>query len=560
MRAVTQLRALLAQTLESMGLALPERTSIEPPKDAAHGDIATNVAMLLSKQAGKPPRALAEEIRKRIMDNPGEIRSIEVAGPGFLNVTYSLAFWQRTAADIQQSGERYGASAMGAGKRVQVEFVSANPTGPLHIGHGRGAAVGDALARLLAFTGHEVSTEYYINDAGRQMRLLGLSIWVRYQQLHGLKRELPEDCYKGEYIADLARELDAIHGKSLLEGGEDRALDVCRLYGMERILGGIRKDLTDFRVGHEIWFSEQSLLDSGEVQSTLDRLEREGLAATDEGALWFRSTRFGDDKDRVLRKSDGLLTYFASDIAYHANKYSRGFDMVVDIWGADHHGYVPRMKAAVQALGRNADDLQVILVQLVNLLRDGQQVAMSTRAGEFVTLADVCAEVGVDASRFIFLSRKSDSHLDFDLEVVKRQSMDNPVYYVQYAHARICSLAAKAGERSIEKAAPEPGLLSRLDTPEDLQVLKLLESFPDVVEAAAANLSPHSISHYLQNLAGTLHRYYTTHPVLSLEDGQLLQARLNLLAAVAQVLRNGLALLGVDAPERMEQSQQRSAT
>jgi arginyl-tRNA synthetase len=320
---------------------------------------------------------------------------------------------------------------------------------------------------------------------------------------------------------------------------------------MGRILAGIREDLINFRVDHEVWFSEQSLLDSGEVGRTLERLEEQGLAFTDEGALWFRSSTMDDDKDRVLRKSDGLLTYLASDIAYHANKFARGYDMVVDIWGADHHGYVPRMKAAVQALGRDPEDLQVILVQLVNLLRAGQQVAMSTRAGEFVTLADVCAEVGVDASRFIFLSRKSDSHLDFDLEVVKQQSMENPVYYVQYAHARIRSLLAKARERSILPEEPDEQLLALLDSEEDLQLLKLLEGFPDVVQAAAANLTPHAISHYLQHLAGTLHRYYTTHPVLSLGDERLLQARLNLLVGVALVLSNGLALLGVSAPERM---------
>jgi arginyl-tRNA synthetase len=534
-----------------MGLEMPERTTIEPPRDPAHGDIATNAALLLAKEARKNPRALAEELRERILEEPGEILSVEVAGPGFLNVRYSRAFWQRAVAEIQQANDRYGASDIGAGRKVQVEFVSANPTGPLHIGHGRGAAVGDALARILAFTGHEVSTEYYINDAGRQMRLLGLSIWVRYQQLHGIERELPEECYKGGYIADLARELTGVHQDGLLKETEERAVEVCRLHGMERILTGIREDLAEFRVSYEVWFSEQSLLDSGEVDRTLGRLQEQGMAGVEEGALWFRSSRFGDDKDRVLRKSDGLLTYFASDIAYHANKFDRGFDMVVDIWGADHHGYVPRMKAAVQALGRAPEDLQVILVQLVNLLRGGEQVAMSTRAGEFVTLADVCTEVGVDASRFIFLSRKSDSHLDFDLEVVKQQSMENPVYYVQYAHARISSLLAKAGERSITPLAPGPELLARLDTAEDLQMIKLLEGFPEVVRSAALNLSPHSISHYLQNLAGVLHRYYTTHPVLSLEDERVLQARLNLLVSVGQVLKNGLSLLGVSAPERM---------
>ncbi|MFP4317324.1 MAG: arginine--tRNA ligase [Desulfovibrionales bacterium] len=551
MRAKERVRLRLAQALDSLGLVLPEKVAIDPPKDPKFGDMASNAALILAREARKNPKILAEEIRTRILNDPGDIERIDIAGPGFLNFFFAPRFWQAVAMDIQQQGDRFGASDAGAGKRVQVEFVSANPTGPLHIGHGRGAAVGDSLARILTCSGHDVSTEYYINDAGRQMRLLGLSIFVRYQQLLGRDIALSEECYRGDYIRDLARELQERHGSALLDRDEAEALDICRIHGMSRILDGIRTDLENFRVHHQVWFSEQTLLDAGTVQKTLDDLRQSDLAYEEEGALWFRSTRFGDDKDRVLKKSDGLLTYFASDIAYHAEKYSRGFDLVVDIWGADHHGYVPRMKAAVQALGRDPEDLQVILVQLVNLLRGGEQVAMSTRAGEFETLKDVCDEVGVDAARFSFLSRKSDSHLDFDLEVVKQQTMENPVYYVQYAHARICSLLAKAKERAITPVPADAGLMARLDTPEDLRILKLLEQFPDIVLAAASSLSPHTVSYYLQHLAGTLHRYYTTHPVLSLEDEDLLQARMNLLLCVAQVLANGLFLLGVEAPERM---------
>ncbi|MFW6324371.1 MAG: arginine--tRNA ligase [Desulfovibrionales bacterium] len=550
MRAKQFLSDRLAVVLKDMGFGLPDKLTVEPPKDEKFGDLATNAALLLAKEAKKPPRDLADEIKERF-SGTAEIERIEVAGPGFLNFFFTPSFWQGLVPGIQEKGGMFGASSIGTGRRVQVEFVSANPTGPLHIGHGRGAAVGDSLARILRFTGHEVSTEYYINDAGRQMRLLGMSILVRLKQISGIQAELPEECYKGEYIADLARELLQEKGPGLLEMNEEDALSVCREYGMSRILAGIKTDLENFRVNHDVWFSEQTLLDSGEVDRTLSELKEAGLAYADQGAFWFRTTNFGDDKDRVLRKSDGLLTYFASDIAYHANKYGRGFDLVVDIWGADHHGYVPRMKAAVQALGRKPDDLGVILVQLVNLLRAGEQVAMSTRAGEFETLADVCDEVGVDAARFIFLSRKSDSHLDFDLEVVKQQSMENPVYYVQYAHARINSLLAKAEERDVAVLPLEDRFLTRLDTPEDIRLLKQLDQFSDTVRSAAATLNPHFVSFYLQNLAGSLHRYYTTHQVLSLDDPELIQARIHLLLSVAQVLRNGLELLGVSAPERM---------
>ncbi|PKN41557.1 MAG: arginine--tRNA ligase, partial [Deltaproteobacteria bacterium HGW-Deltaproteobacteria-20] len=440
---------------------------------------------------------------------------------------------------------------VGQGRKVQVEYVSANPTGPLHIGHGRGAAVGDSLTRILRFTGHEVETEYYLNDAGRQMRLLGLAVWVRYQQACGIEIPFPEDCYRGDYIKDISNALLAERGKAILDLPEEEALDLCYERGMTDILNGIKQDLIDFRVEHQHWFSEKSLVDGGQVEESLNRLLAEGRAYEKDGALWFRSTDHGDDKDRVLRKSDGLLTYFASDIAYHDNKIARGFDMMVDIWGADHHGYVPRMKAAIEALGKDRESLQVILVQLVNLIQGGEQIAMSTRAGKFETLADVCAEVGVDAARFIFLSRKSDSHLDFDLDVVKQQSMDNPVYYVQYAHARISSLMRKAEEQGVALPEPSGALMALLTTPEDKALFKALDAFEDTLELAARTLSPHHVSYYLMELAGLLHRYYTVHHILSGDDQALLQARILLFQAVAGVLKAGLDLLGVNAPERM---------
>jgi arginyl-tRNA synthetase len=541
----------LSLLLAARGLELPAKTTIEAPKSEQHGDMATNIALVMPKDKGQNPRQLAEGLKAELLAAAPQIAAIDIAGPGFINVTFTPAFWQEVALDALEKGPDFGRINVGQGKKVQVEYVSANPTGPLHIGHGRGAAVGDSLARLLRFTGHEVQTEYYLNDAGRQMRLLGLAVWVRYQQACGIEIEFPEDCYRGEYIKDISNALLAEQGKALLDLPEDEAQDLCYERGMKDILDGIKQDLIDFRVEHQHWFSEKSLVDGGQVEASLNRLLAEGRAYEKDGALWFRSTDHGDDKDRVLRKSDGLLTYFASDIAYHDNKIGRGFDMMVDIWGADHHGYVPRMKAAIEALGKDRESLQVILVQLVNLIQGGEQLAMSTRAGKFETLADVCAEVGVDAARFIFLSRKSDSHLDFDLDVVKQQSMDNPVYYVQYAHARISSLLRKAGEQGVTLPAPSLDLMARLTTPEDVALFKALDRFEDTLELAARTLSPHHVSYYLLELAGLLHRYYTVHHILSGEDQDLLRARILLFSAVAGVVRSGLDLLGVSAPERM---------
>ena len=534
------------------GLEWPDKAGIEPPKDKAHGDLASNVAMILGKKAGLPPRELAARLSDEVMQAGPMLAKAEVAGPGFINVFFSPAFWQQTIPEIYEQGQTYGRGQWGDGTRVQVEYVSANPTGPLHIGHGRGAAVGDSLTRILRAAGYEVSTEYYLNDAGRQMNLLGRSIWARYQQVCGRESPVPEDGYKGEYILDLARELHAEQGEALLSADEHQAVDTCRKWGMERILAGIRADLETFRVEHQAWFSEHSLVQSGAVNKTMQDLQASGLAYEQDGALWFASTRFGDDKDRVLRKSDGELTYFASDIAYHADKFARGFDLCIDVWGADHHGYVPRMRAAVQALGRGgADDLQVVLIQLVNLLRKGEQVTMSTRSGQFETLADVVGEVGADAARFIFLTRKSDSSLDMDLDLLKEKSMDNPVYYVQYAHARICSMLAKAEERGVQAGPLGNEVIRGLDTEEDLDLLKMLERFPETIQGAARTLSPHHISFYLLELAGSLHKYYNRHHVLNCGDEELVQARLHLMRSVAQVVQNGLHLLGVSAPRAM---------
>jgi arginyl-tRNA synthetase len=551
MRAYETFRALLSEYVEAEGLEWPAKTTIEPPREKKFGDLATNLAMVLAGQAAKNPRDLALEIAEQVKSREDDVASAEVAGPGFINVTFSPEFWQRTVTDLIEQGADYGKTGFGEGRRVQVEYVSANPTGPLHIGHGRGAAVGDSLVRILRAAGFDVGSEYYLNDAGRQMRILGLSVFHRLKELQGESVDFPKECYQGEYIRDIAAALLESHGEQIVTTPEEKLLDICREAAVEEILAGIKQDLAEFRAEHQVWFSERDLVASGAVEKTFSRLAERGLTYEHEGALWFKATDFGDEKDRVLRKSDGELTYFASDIAYHDNKYERGFDKVVNVWGADHHGYVPRMKGAVQALGREKGDLEVVLVQLVSLLRGGEQVAMSTRAGEFETLADVVREVGVDAARFMFLSRKSDSRLEFDLEVVKMKSMENPVYYVQYAHARICSVMRKAGERGVEAGELDETLLEMLDTPEDLDLLRHLEQFPDLVRAAAANLSPHLVSYYLSELARLLHRYYTEHQVLAAENDRLVRARLWLLKAVAGVLDNGLSLLGVEAPERM---------
>ncbi|MFN2342775.1 MAG: arginine--tRNA ligase [Desulfonatronovibrio sp.] len=551
MNAKKYIEEKISVSLSEIDLSWPDKATIEPPRDKKFGDLACNAAMMLSKQAGQNPRQLAETIKKLVLEKSESLEKIDIAGPGFLNFTFKPEFWIDTLKNVHQEKDSFGSSSFGSGQKVQVEYVSANPTGPLHIGHGRGAAVGDSLTRIMRFAGYDVSTEYYLNDAGRQMNVLGQSTWVRYQNLCGIDAALEQDHYQGDYLSEIAAEIYSEHKDQLLKIDQDQAVSTCQKYAMDNILQGIKNDLNDFRVEHQIWFSENSLIIDKKVEDTLTWLLKKGLAYEKDGALWFKSTDFGDDKDRVLKKSDGFLTYFASDIAYHKNKFDRGFDLLVDIWGADHHGYVPRMKAAVQALGKPGDSLQVILVQLVNLLREGQQIAMSTRAGKFVTLSDVVREVGADACRFIFLSRKSDSHLDFDLEIVKRKTMDNPVYYVQYAHARICSLFSKAEEMGIEYKDMTSSEIQCLNTTEDLELMKKMAEFQDIVISSAQNLSPHHVSYYLMDLAGHLHRYYTVHRVLTADNNQLIQARMYLFKAVAQVITNGLALLGVSAPERM---------
>ncbi len=549
MRAIKVFKSALESALSKGNIPYPAKVSIEAPKDRKHGDIATNVAMVLAKELGRNPRDIATDI-KALLEKELENTTIEVAGAGFLNCKFEANFWWKTLEQVLDSKEKYGEIKAEKEQNILIEYVSANPTGPLHIGHGRGAAVGDSILRILKKAGHKVVAEYYVNDAGNQMRTLGLSIWLRALELEGKNPAFPESYYKGDYIIDISKEmLKANPNLTSLE--ESKGIDLCYEYGMKTIADGIKVDLDNFRVHHDQWFSEKSLVESAEVNKAFEFLKERGLAYEQDNALWFRTTELGDDKDRVLIKSDGELTYFASDIAYHYNKFERGFEYLIEVWGADHHGYIPRMKAAIEAMGKDPNnDFAVVLIQLVNLLRNGEPVAMSTRSGEFDTLEDVVKEVGIDAARFMFLSRKSDSPLDFDLELVKQRNLENPVYYVQYAHARVYGLSRRIKEQSIELKALDSTILSKLTSEDDLELLQILDTFEDTIQIAAKNLSPHTISYYLVDLAGKVHSYYAKNQVLT-DDIELSSARFYLLFATAQIIKNGLELLGVEAPESM---------
>lgn len=523
---------------------------VELPREGAHGDFASNAAMILAPMQKKSPRALAQIILDGIDDREGVVDRIEIAGPGFINFFIRPGFWPTLLKEPDRLRERYGESSMGAGKKVQVEFVSANPTGPLHIGHARGAVTGDVIARILEVSGYSVSREYYINDAGNQMNLLGKSIYHRYRELFGDTEPFPGDCYQGDYIIDLAKEIADRNGTAHMDGTSDEAVSFFTGYGCAAIMESIREDLAAFGVTFDCYFSEKELYANNGVARLIDELQERGFVYREGETLWFRTTDFGDDKDRVVVRETGEPTYFAADISYHKNKYERGFDRVIDIWGADHHGYIPRMYAGIQALGKDRSALQIVLVQLVNLLRDGAPVAMSTRAGEFVTLREVLDEVGRDAARYNFLMRRSNSHLDFDLELAKRQSNENPVYYVQYAHARIASIMRTARERGFEIPSYDDVDLALLALEEERELVKTIDQFPDVVEGSARSLEPHRIPFYSNDLASSFHSYYNRNRIIG-DDPDLSRARLFLVKNIGMVLGNALRLLGVTAPERM---------
>ena len=524
---------------------------LEPPKQREFGDLATNVAMLWAQKAKKPPRVIAEMILKNLDDPHGLLARKEIAGPGFLNFTFSSQFYYQRLRDLAEGKE--GNLDIGRGRKVQVEFASVNPTGPLHVGHGRVAVIGDVLGRLHKAVGFDVEREYYVNDAGKQMENLGRSLYARYQELLGVPSEFPVDGYPGDYVKELAEEVKSDNGSKFTAVSQDAAIEFFTRYGGDALLQTIKNQLGEFGIHFDSFFSEKALRERNEVVETLERLRSRGLIYSQDGAEWFRSTEFGDDKDRTVIKSDGELTYFASDIAYHRNKFERKFNKLINVWGADHHGYVPRLKAAMQGLGYDPNILHVVLVQMVQLTRGGEPVRMGKRTGEFVSLEEVLQEVGRDAARFFFLMRKSDSHLDFDLDLAKRQSSDNPVFYVQYAHARVASIfeqARKSGMLDGVVRGDRPVALERLKLGEELELIRQMVQFNDVLEDSVRELEPHRMVFYLLELAGEFHRYYNRFRVIS-DDLGLTHARLFLVQNVQKTIRRGLEILGVEAPMKM---------
>lgn len=560
---------------------LPE-VQLERTKDKKHGDFACNIAMVLAKSAGMNPRQIAELVVGALEQN-ALINKVDIAGPGFINFYLSDAASRQVVMDVLQQQDRFGLSNVGAGEKVQVEFVSANPTGPLHVGHGRGAAYGSVVSSLLKAVGFEVHREYYVNDAGRQMDILAVSVWLRYLEACGEQIPFPSNGYRGGYVQDIAETLLQQQGDKLLHAaskvftdipadepqGGDKETHIDALtervkailgeahyrlvfdVGLNAILSDIREDLAEFGAEYDQWFSERSLVESGVVKTAIEQLKQADVLYQKEGAWWFRSTDFGDEKDRVVIRDNGQPTYFASDIAYHLNKYQRGFDRIIDIWGADHHGYIPRVRAAMDAMHQDISQLNVLLVQFAVLYRGTEKVGMSTRSGEFVTLRELRDEVGNDAARFFYVLRSADQHMDFDLELAKSQSNDNPVYYVQYAHARVCSVFRQLQERG-GQWTPESGLqsLQLLTQPQEHDLFTMLSRYPEVLELAALNHAPHLLAHFLMDLARDFHTYYNAHHFI-VDDVELSQARLCLVAAVRQVIANGLAVLGVSAPESM---------
>ncbi len=581
----SQLTALLQQALDSVA---PDASAtpihLERPRDPTHGDFATNLAMQLAKALKKNPREIAQQLVSELPVS-ALITKAEIAGAGFINFTLDTGAKTNIVKAVLAENDNFGRSTAGGWKKVQVEFVSANPTGPLHVGHGRGAAYGASLSSLLTFAGWDVTREYYVNDAGRQMDILGLSTWLRYLEQHGVSVPFPSNAYQGSYVRDMAQQMTVAHGAKYVRTAEDitagtpglpaadRADDEAKQqrelhldaliakaktlldqdwtyvhqHALSEQLADCRDDLEEFGVHFDVWFSEKALYDTGLVARCVDLLEKKGHLYIQNGARWFRSTTFGDEKDRVVQRENGLYTYFASDIAYHLNKFERGFDKVINIWGADHHGYIPRVTGAINALELDSDKLQVALVQFAVLYRNGQKASMSTRSGEFVTLRELRHEVGNDACRFFYALRKSDQHLDFDLDLAKSQTNENPVYYIQYAHARICSVINQWGGdlQSLEDAN-----LKLLTNPRELAIANQLAHFREVIENAARDLAPHLIAFYLKDLAGEFHGWYNAERML-VEDEDLKTARIALAAAIRQVIRNGLAILGVSCPESM---------
>ncbi len=575
---IHQLLVLAVEALQAEGvfpIEAEQKIVIERARQAVHGDFACNLALVFAKAAGCPPRDLAQRLIDALPASE-IVERCEIAGPGFINFYLTRSTYLQLIEQIVEQAESYGHSSVGAGQRVLVEFVSANPTGPLHVGHGRGAAYGDAVARVLRAAGYAASTEYYVNDAGRQMDILASSVWLRYLDLCGEEVKFPDNGYQGDYVWDIGASLHRENAEAFrtdakalmadlpedVEKRIDAIISRCKQIlgtagykqlfdlGLNALVENIRLDLSQFGVEYDRWFSERSLLDSGAIERSIDVLKENGHLYESEGAWWFRSTDFADEKDRVVIRADGSHTYFASDIAYHFDKGERGFDRVLDIFGADHHGYVARIKASFEALGHVRDNITIQLVQFAILYRGKEKVSMSTRGGDFVTLRELRQEVGNDAARFFYVLRKPDQHMDFDLELAKSQSSDNPVYYIQYAHARICSVFRQLVEKNMTPVAEQKADYALLVESHELELLQQLSRFPEVVELAAREYEPHQVAYYLRDLANRFHTYYNAHPFLSSEDN-LRHARLGLISATRQVIANGLAMLGVSAPEQM---------
>ena len=560
---------------------IPE-ISVERTRDAQHGDFASNLAMMLAKSAKTAPRQLAEAIIAALPDDVS-VEKVEIAGPGFINFFVNPAAQHQIIADILRLGPSFGKSEVGAGKKVQVEFVSDNPTGPLHVGHGRGAVYGSVVAELLRAVGYDVANEYYVNDAGRQMDILATSIWLRYLECCGQTIQFPSNGYRGGYVEDIARQffdrvnqdfcfvaaevfdgvpvdepqggdkeqhVDGLISKARELLGQERYTQIFQA-GLAAILADIRDDLAEFGVDYQHWFFESLLVDDGSIEAALERLDKAGHLYKKEGATWFASSLLGDEKDRVVVRENGQSTYFASDIAYHMNKLDRGFERIINVWGSDHHGYVPRVRAAMTALGADADKLEVLLVQFAVLYRGAEKVPMSTRSGDFVTLRHLRDEVGVDAARFFYVLRKSDQHMDFDLKLATSQTNDNPVFYVQYAYARICSVLRQLEEKGLSRNRQQ-GLesLELLSTEHEVSLIGLLTQYPEVLERSALKYEPHHLVHFLRELANHFHTYYNAQQFL-VDDVKLRDARINLIEAIQQCLSNGLGLLGVNSPESM---------
>ncbi|HEY4578861.1 MAG TPA: arginine--tRNA ligase [Savagea sp.] len=544
----SQIKAALAEAVTTAGLTTElVNIHLETPKNKQMGDYATNIAMQLTKIAKKPPRQIAEEIIEHLPANEW-IQSIEIAGPGFMNIRVKKDYLADVVKEVLTKGDQYGRSDKGNNQKIQVEFVSANPTGDLHLGHARGASLGDSLCNILDFAGYAVSREYYINDAGNQIDNLALSIDVRYAEALGKEKEMPEDGYRGKDIIELAEKIAARDGDRWLEVEEAERLAAFRQEGLDYELGKLKTDLENFRVSFDVWFSESSLYQDGQIDVALEQLKANGHVYEEDGATWFRSTTFGDDKDRVLIKQDGSYTYLTPDIAYHKNKLDRGFETLINIWGADHHGYIPRMKAAIEALGYGKDTLEVEVAQMVQLYKDGEKFKMSKRTGKAVTLRELVEEVGLDAVRYFFAMRSGDAQMDFDLDLAVSESNENPVYYAQYAHARIASILRQAKEQQLSINVDH---LEVLTSEKSIELLRKIGDFPQVIADAAKARSPHRVTTYIQELSATFHSFYNAEKVIDMEQQELSGARLALVAATKQTIHNALRLVGVSAPEKM---------